>query len=148
MSRQEKIWMLSFDEFRVLLSGLGFTSCQGIYMPEKEFSEKEVLYSLYRMQNDTCIEPCDDGFRISEDLRMILQAVGNPEKTEILRQKTTGREFFCYFRGSTAAVTERYWLRDCMIRLYGFDTAAFEEWRRENFDDCDSCECAGSGQIL
>lgn len=148
MSRQEKIWILSFDEFRVLLSGLGFTSCQGIYMPEKYFSEKDVIYSLYQMQNDICIENGGDGFRISDDLRTIIQTVGDPAKTEILRQKTTGREFFCYFSGNTAAVTERYWPKSSMIRLYGFDTETFEEWQKENFDDSDPCECADSGAIL
>lgn len=42
--------ILTFDEIRILLYSLGFTSCEGIYMPQKEFTPSEVLKAVHSLE--------------------------------------------------------------------------------------------------
>lgn len=45
----DKSIILTFDEIRILLYSQGFRTCEGIYMPEKEYTEKEILRAMHHM---------------------------------------------------------------------------------------------------
>ena len=38
--------VLTFDELRILLYSQGYRRCEGVYMPEKDFSEENIIRSL------------------------------------------------------------------------------------------------------
>ena len=40
---------LTFDEIRILLYGLGKTKIEGVWMPEKEFTEQDVLAAMHHL---------------------------------------------------------------------------------------------------
>jgi len=138
-----KTVLLSFDEVRILLYSLGFTSCEGIHMPEKEFSPQEILQAMHAMSRRGLLVANDaqDGpqFTIRSDLLQMLSAMGNPGGTMIYRQGETlpgfspelnnGREFFCYIIPDYILVTERDWTRREYLRLRAMSPEAFAEWK-------------------
>ncbi len=131
---ETRVWILSFDELRILLASLGYGSVDGIFMEEKEFKRSDVIQSLFHMQKAECITPHDDVFSLDEELEKILRAVGEPDGTEVL-EADNGRQVFCYYKGDVVAVSERYFEKKDTLRLYGFKRDVFDLWRKENFDD-------------
>lgn len=45
----EKSIILSFDELRILLFSQGYRSCEGVFMPEKDFSHTDILRALQKL---------------------------------------------------------------------------------------------------
>lgn len=137
---ETKVWILSFDEFRILLSSVGYVSCDGIFMEEKQFERSDVIESMFAMQKAECIMPGKDAFVLDEELEKLLKAIGEPDDTEIL-EADSGRQVFCYFKGDLVAVSERHFEKKDSLRLYGFTRDGFALWRKENFDDSGEGEC-------
>lgn len=138
---ETKVWILSFDELRILLASLGYVSIDGIFMEDKVFSRSDVINSMFHMQKAECITEQDDQFLMDEDLEKMLRIIGEPDDTEIL-EADSGRQVFCYYKAEDVVVSERYFRKKDSIRLYGFSHAAFMQWRKENFDDSDQGERA------
>ena len=137
-----KTWILSFDEFRILLASLGYASVDGIFMEEKQFTRSDVIQSLFRLQNGECIMADAEAFSLDTELETMLRTVGEPDGTEVL-EADNGRQVFCYYKGEYVTVSERYYEKKDTIRLYGFTLEAFALWRKENFsDDSGAGECA------
>lgn len=137
-----KTWILSFDEFRILLASMGYASIDGIFMEEKQFTRSDVIQSLFRLQNGECIMAGDEAFSLDEELEKMLHTVGEPDGTEVL-EADNGRQVFCYYKDDHVTVSERYYEKKETIRLYGFTREAFALWRKENFnDDSGEGECA------
>lgn len=128
----DKNWILSFDELRVLLYSLGFTSCNGIFMPSKQFTPDEILAAMGKMSRNEWIINEGDHFEIVPDLKKYLQVIGNPKSTELLEDTDTGRKLFCYIDEEEIAVTEMFLRKRNTIRLRGFDRTSFLEFRKEN----------------
>lgn len=138
---ETRVWILSFDEFRILLASLGYGSVDGIFMEQKQFEKSDVIQSMFAMQKAECIVPLENAFLLDEELEKILRAVGEPDDTELL-EADNGRQVFCYYRGKIVAVSERYFEKKDTIRLCGFTREGFALWRKENFDDTGEGECA------
>lgn len=138
---ETRVWILSFDEFRILLASLGYGSVDGIFMEQKQFVKSDVIQSMFAMQKAECIVPLENAFLLDEELEKILRAVGEPDDTELL-EADNGRQVFCYYRGKIVAVSERYFEKKDTIRLCGFTREGFALWRKENFDDTGEGECA------
>ena len=131
---ETRVWILSFDEFRILLASLGYGSVDGIFMAEKEFTRSDVIQYMFKMQKAECITQQEDAFTLDEELENILRAVGEPDGTEVL-EADNGRQVFCYYKGDVVAVSERYFEKKDTLRLYGFSRDGFGLWRKEYFDD-------------
>lgn len=138
-----KTILLSYDEVRILLYSLGYTSCEGIHMPGKQFSPEEILQAMHAMYRRGLLSPVDteegSHFAIRGDLQQMLNAMGNPGGTLIYRQGETlpgfspelnnGREFFCYIVPDYVLVTERDWTRRDILRLRAMSPTGFSEWK-------------------
>ena len=111
---EAKAVFLTFNEIRILLHSQGFHSCEGIYMPEKNYSAQEVLAAVHNLDkrgiiqiregedgNDTkgglaenafVREGAQEGaaymdtFQIRPDILQMVLIMGAPVKTLIYRQ--------------------------------------------------------------
>lgn len=141
--------ILSYDEVRILLYSLGFTSCKGIYMPEKEFTAREVLQIMHRLTARGLLEGAaedvqsatENKFVIKQRLRHMMMAMGNPAGTFIYRpgesfpgfseELYNGPEYFCYTLPDYYLVTECDWTRSESMRLRAMNMVDFALWQEE-----------------
>ena len=56
----EKGILLTFDEIRILLYGMGVSEIDGVYMPEKAFTEEEILSAMQHLSASGLIEAGDE----------------------------------------------------------------------------------------
>lgn len=132
----EKGILLTFDEMRILLYGMGVSEIEGVYMPEKSFSEKEVISALHHLAESGFIEAGDEKFLIRKDVKLLLEVVAEPEWTDIW--KPQGEEkpaFFLYFARGKVVVSERFWRKKETLRLTMFCIEDFDIWREEYMND-------------
>lgn len=134
--------ILSFDEFRILLYGMGIRSIEGIYMEDKSCTDEEVVRALYHMSEQGIISAAEDeGFLLRDDIQEILWTVGYPEQTWIYRPNEkqmeikTGPEFYCYRAGDKVVVSERYWKKKEAVKLQLFSEETYEIWKEQMDDD-------------
>ena len=111
---EAKAVFLTFNEIRILLHSQGFHSCEGIYMPEKNYSAQEVLAAVHNLvkrgilqimegedgndpkgglaENAFVREGAQEGaaymdtFQIRPDILQMVLIMGAPVKTLIYRQ--------------------------------------------------------------
>lgn len=130
---EETAYIFTFDELRILLYSLGFTQCEGVRMPEKDFSAAEVIEGIRNLAAEGVAVPEEDGFRIAEDVARMLRVIGAPITT--FSFEAGGAQYFCYVSDDAVVVSERYWERAEAVRLRMLDTAAFTAWREGLEDD-------------
>lgn len=136
--------LLTYDETRILLYSLGFTSCEGIHMPEKDFSEQDVLQAMHRLAGRGLLLVENEeaaSFVMRPEIRQMMLAMGSPAGSFIYRpgeslpgfreEYYNGPEYYCYVLPDYYLVTERDWTRRESLRLRAMDTQAFSDWRRE-----------------
>ncbi len=134
--------ILSFDEFRILLYGMGIRSIEGVYMEDKSCTDEEVVRALYHMSEQGIISAAEDeGFLLRDDIQEILWTVGYPEQTWIYRPNEkwtgikTGPEFYCYRAEDKVVVSERYWKKKEAVKLQLFSEETYEIWKEQMDDD-------------
>ena len=147
--------ILSFDELRILLYSQGFRRCEGVYMPEKDFSQENIINALDKLEKNglLTIEKADiaaeslplvfgdeddnspdaddlpeEEFYIRSDLLLMLDIIGAPDATEILHAGEK-RKLFCYYSERGIVVSEKYPGRRECVRLTYYDPDEFEKWR-------------------
>lgn len=166
---EEKAFLFTFDEIRILLYSLGFTSCEGILMPRKDFSGQEVLQTVYGLVKrellelpenlpdvDFQTEPGKEQFVMPPWLDQMIRAMGNPSAAMIYRPGETspgyceelysGPEYFCYFLPDYCLLTERDWTRKESIRLRAMDMEGFFAWQKEQEEGAQSAGLDGINQ--
>ena len=154
-----KTILLSFDEVRILLYSMGITSCEGIQMPEKQFSPQEILQAMHALyRRGLLISDESPHFLIRSDLLKMLSAMGNPGGTMIYRQGETlpgfseemnnGREFFCYIVPDYILVTERDWTRRDFLRLRAMTPIGFSEWKEAREHEAEEERVGLSSDIM
>ena len=132
----EKGYILSFDEIRILLYGMGVCMVEGVYMQEKSFTDTEIIQALHHMARRGLILSAGERFCIREDLRKALEVMSRPEETFTWSTKEEGsQEYFCYVVPGQVAVSERYWKKKDTLKLRLFTTAGFEAWKEQAEDD-------------
>lgn len=132
----EKGILLTFDEIRILLYGMGVSQIEGIYMPEKIFCEEEVISAMHHLVEAGFVEAGEEKFLIRKDVRFLLGMMAAPEWTDIWTPSNDGGPaFFLYGKGEHVAVSERFWRKKDMLKLSVFDRESFEKWREEFTDD-------------
>lgn len=132
----EKGILLTYDEIRVLFGGLGVYEIEGVYMPEKEFREEEILAVLHRLSKAGLIRAAEDRFVIREDVAGILSLVARPEDTQVWEPGgAEGPVYYLYFAGDQVVISEGYPLRKDTIRYTLADLAEFEVFRKESMGD-------------
>ena len=132
----EKGILLTFDEIRILLYGMGVSEIDGVYMPEKAFTEEEFLLAMQHLSASGLIEAGDEKFLIREDIRSLLEIVSSPEWTDIWKPLgEEGPAYFLYFSESRIVVSERFWRKKDTLRLTVFEREEFDRWREEYIND-------------
>lgn len=149
--------ILTFDELRILLYSQGYRRCEGIYMPEKEFTQEEIIRALGKLvgsglltvnrtepaaaalplvftDNDTDtsgggVLPAEEEFYIRDDLLEMIGIIGDPAATEILQQGT-GIRMYCYYSDKGIVTSERFPGRKECVRLTLYNAEEFERFRR------------------
>ena len=166
----EKTVILSFDEIRILLYSLGCESCDGIFMPWKEFSPQEILMAVYSMEkrgfllldeNRPGENPVGEGeavdvqphFVILPGLKKMIQTMGRPGGSFEYRPGENlpgfskdlynGTEYYCYMLPDYCVVAERDWTRRESLRLRAMGLEAFAAWRKEREDEAREESIAG-----
>ena len=74
--------LLTYDEIRILLYSQGYTACEGIYMPEKQFSAQEVLQTMHRLAGRGLLIPQE------ETADAALQSSGDFESPQALSEES------------------------------------------------------------
>lgn len=132
----EKGLLLTYDEIRILFYGMGVAQIEGVYMPEKLFTEEEILLAMHHMSKSGFIEAGSEKFRIREDVREVLEVMASPEWTDIWRPHgDEGPSFFLYGSGKLTVVSEKFWKKKDTLRIAIFKEKEFEKWREEFMDD-------------
>ena len=155
-----KVFLFTFDEIRVLLYSLGFTSCEGIFMPGKDYTGQKVLQTVNGLVRRGLLEvpedlrdreyqacPGKEQFVMRPWLYQMMMAMGNPSGTMIYRpgekypgypeELYSGPEYFCYFLPDYCLLTERDWTRKESMRLRAMDMKAFTAWRQEQEEEAE-----------
>lgn len=128
--------LLTFDEIRILLYSMGVVRIEGVYMPEKNFSEKEIISAMHHMAAAGFIEAGEERFLLREDIRRLLEIMAAPARTDIWRPRGEGGPaFFLYWKGEQVVVSEQFFRKKETLRLSIFDQAALEKWMEEFKDD-------------
>ena len=132
----EKGILLTFDEMRILLYAMDVSCIEGIYMPEKKFSESDIISAMHHLSEAGFIAAGEEKFLIREDIRSLLEIVAAPEWTDIWKPAgAEGPAFFLYFSGDRTVVSEQFFRRKNTLRLTLFEREAFNRWREEWTDD-------------
>lgn len=138
----EKGLLFTFDELKILLFACGIREIDGVYMPEKDFSEEIIIHALHHMAERGIIQAGDEEFTIREDVAQMLGIMGKPETAYIWRpdeETASEAEFFCYTAGEKAVVSERYWKKKDTVKLRLFSKEELEEWKGRMRNDYRGC---------
>lgn len=73
---------LSFNEIRVLLRSLGYLSCKGIYMPERNFTSYDVLNTMLGLSKRGILLPAEEPSSEAEDKSAGDQEISRASKGE------------------------------------------------------------------
>ena len=123
---------LTFDEIRILMYGLGKTKIEGVWMPEKEFTEQDVLAAMHHLSKAGFIIARDDRFVMREDVQRIMEIAASPDDTEIWRPcGAQGPAYFLYYAGKNVVVSERFWRKKDTVRYALFGVEEFGRIRQE-----------------
>lgn len=154
----KKSIILTFDELRILLYSQGYRKCKGIYMPEKDFSQRDIITALNKLEqsglltpdkaeplaealplvfvDEVLVEPelddhpaCEE-FYIRKDLLEMIHIIGSPDATEIIGNGS-GCRLFCYYASEGIVTSEKYRGRRECVRLTCYNAEDFEEFRQE-----------------
>lgn len=126
--------ILTFDELRILLFACGIKEINGVFMPEKVFTEEEVLSALHHMAEREIIRAEETDFTIREDIREILHIMGHPENAFVWSPKEGSileDEYYCYIVSGKVVVSEQYWKKKETVKLRMFSLEDFDKWREE-----------------
>ena len=124
--------LLTFDEIRILLYGMGVTEIEGIYMPEKKWRRDEILNALHHMTEVGMIEAAEEKFVIREDIKELLTVVAHPDQTEIWSPHGEhGPSFFLYEKQQKIAVSECFYRKKDTLKLSLFEKKNFITWKEE-----------------
>ncbi len=140
--------LFTFDEIKILLHACGVSEINGVYMPQKVFSEEDILYAMAHMERNGIIIAGSDGFFIRKDVQQMLQIMKSPTQQYIWSAEPTEQisytenishkesmEYFCYVSENGIVVSERYWKKRDTVKLRFFQMAAFENWKKEMRND-------------
>ncbi|WP_346911255.1 hypothetical protein [Faecalicatena orotica] len=131
----ERAILLSFDELRILLYSMGVRTLEGIYMPEKQFSEMEVIQALRHLSGNGFILAENKQFSIREDLLCMLEIMGHPAGTLVCSSKDDStQEYFCYMVPDRVVVSQRYWKKKDTLKLTMLTEEEFKVWRAQTDD--------------
>ena len=126
--------ILTFDELRILLFACGIEEINGVFMPEKVFTEEEVLSALHHMAEREIIRAEETDFTIREDIREILNIMGHPENAFVWSPKEGSifeDEYYCYIVSGKVVVSEQYWKKKETVKLRMFSLEDFDKWKEE-----------------
>ncbi len=156
--------VITFDELRILLYSQGFRRCEGVYMPEKDFSQQDIIRALQKLGENGLLmvgkaepeaealplvfnaDPADEEevaekpeeeFFIRNDLLEMIRIIGEPDGTEIMRVDPQTR-IFCYYSERGIVTSQRYPGRKEYLRLTVYSSEEFEKWRSE-FEETELC---------
>lgn len=121
--------LISFQELRILLYEIGVQQIEGVYMPEHEYTDVEILEILYGMVKSKFISVSEEGFVMRSDIAKIVRIIGRPDRTFIMEP------FFCYIADGSVVTCERYWKKKDMLKVQLFTLDSFEKWRDTQNDD-------------
>lgn len=149
--------ILTFDQIRILLYSLGFDSCEGVFMPGKEFSPQEILKAINSLVNRGLLMLKEEGgkksdamdkrphFDIDPGLREMMLAIGSPGGAFEYRpgeglpgfskELYNGPEYYCYILPDYCLVVQRDWTRAESLRLRAMDPLMFSLWRQEREEE-------------
>ena len=131
-SGAEKGILFTFHELQILLYSCGVKEWKGIVLSQQMPVEQEVLYAIHHLSKTGILVEQDGICCIRNDVKTMLQMIGNPTRTEILNFQ---QEYFCYEKGQQVVVSEHYWKRKDTIKLRLFEQQEFQKWKEEMADD-------------
>lgn len=132
----EKGILITFDELRVLLFGKGVTEIEGVYMPEKKWSEEEILTAMHHMAKMGFIEAEETRFRMRPDIDTMLEIIAHPEWTQIFSPLgEEGPQLFLYQTKEKIVISELVFSRKDTLKLSLLGREEFEKWREELEND-------------
>lgn len=123
--------VLTFDELEILLYNLGFRQVYGVRMPEKEFTEAEVLTAMHRLAAAGHVTAEDDGFVYDDGLRRTLLTMGDPAATFVVTYGEEERQAFCYEGKDRMVLSQLHDARPRCLLIRDFRKNAFRKWLKD-----------------
>ena len=123
--------IISYEELKILLYNRGFRSCSGILMPDREFSDEEILQAMNNLALRGMIEAQEDYFVITPETVAMVDAIGNPDSSYPFTDPETGQIYYCYLTQEMIVVTQMDWNRKETLRISRFTPEEFRNWREE-----------------
>ena len=127
----EPVLIISYDELKILLYNRGFRSCSGILMPEKEYTQEEILQIMNRLALRGLIEAKEEHFVIPPQVAQTADLIGAPQSSYSFSDPETGQVYCCYISDTLVVVTEKNWARKDTLRIRRFTPQEFSDWRNE-----------------
>ncbi len=131
MQNNDSVYIFGYDEFRILLYTLGYTECEGVFMPWENMSSERVIEGIHHLVRDGFLIAEEDGFRAEKNLEEILRIIGDHQGGFILKAPEEGREYYCYVGNGSIVVSEKLWEKKDTLRVRKMDQAEFAVWRDE-----------------
>ena len=132
-------YILTYDEFRILLYSFGITQVNGIIMEEKEFSESNVVQAMHHLWIIGFLMSEGDSFHIEDGLYQIMDVIAHALAWELLEFKRDSASYYCYIRGNDVAISEKYWNKPNSLRLHHMKLDEFNQWKERINDDHSQC---------
>ena len=153
----ERSMILTFDELRILLYSQGFRRCEGVYMPEKDFSQRDIIKALGKLTECGLLSveksaaqaealPLvfdeegagagadsggpDEEFYIRKDLLEIIRIIGDHRDAELITTDD-GKRLFCYYAEGSVVTSMRCEGRKDSVRLTRYTADGFESFRHD-----------------
>lgn len=123
--------IISYEGLKILLYNRGFCSCKGILMPDRKFSDEEILQAMNNLALRRMIEAREDYFVISPETAAIVDVIGNPESSYPFSDPETGQIYYCYLTQKMVVVTQVDWNRKETLRISRYTPEEFRNWREE-----------------
>ena len=123
--------IISYEELKILLYNRGFCYCKGILMPDRKFSDEEILQAMNNLALRRMIEAREDYFVISPETAEMVDVIGNPESSYPFNDPETGQIYYCYLTQKMVVVTQVDWNRKETLRISRYTPEEFRNWREE-----------------
>ena len=140
--------LFTFDEIKILLYACEVSELEGVYMPQKVFSEEDILYAMAHMEKNGIIIAGKEGFSIRKDVHKMIEIMKAPTQQYVWNTNSSEQivynehilyqeniECFCYISEKGVVVSERYWKKRDTLKLRFFQMAEFEKWKEEIKND-------------
>lgn len=133
---EDEGFLLTFDEIRILLYAYGVREIKGICMPEKNFTDADIVRALHHMTDQGFITADGEEFVVKKQLDAILKIMCLADRSYLWSPAGDGTPaFYCYDARDGVVVSELFWKKKETLKLRLFSQEEFRAWKEKMSGD-------------